>query len=134
MKTTLKQLTAGTFIALLLLVGNVKAEGTELKASKLEFIETTLQLEGWMTDETVWNVNSVYTIDFAQETETSLQLENWMTSENIWNLDNSFVTETEAGLELENWMTSEDIWKVEKSDVEEKLVVENWMLNSDVWK
>ena len=134
MKTTLKQLAAGTFIALLLLAGNVKAEGTEVKTTDLEMIETSLQLENWMTDETVWNANSVYMIDFAQESETSLQLESWMTSENIWNSNYSFDTETEAGLELENWMTSEDIWKVEKTDVETGLKLESWMVDNEVWK
>ena len=58
MKTTVKQIASVTFIALILLVGNVKAEGTEAKASGQESIETTLQLEKWMTDETIWNTNS----------------------------------------------------------------------------
>ncbi len=47
MKTIAKQIAAGTFIALLLMVGNVKA--TETKATT----ETTLQLEEWMTDEII---------------------------------------------------------------------------------
>jgi hypothetical protein len=134
MKTTMKQLAAGTFIALLLLVGNVKAEGTETKASSQESIETTLQLEKWMTDETIWNTNSFNISEFVQETETSMELENWMTSTETWNFNNNFVEETEAGMELESWMTSEDTWNLSKINNETELTVENWMVDSNVWK
>ena len=110
MKTTMKQLAAGTFIALILLVGNVKAEGTEIKASSHESIETTLQLENWMTNETIWNTNAINNSEFVQETETNLEIENWMTNDKVWNLNNSFVEETETGLELESWMTNDEAW------------------------
>ena len=106
MKTTLKQITVGTFIALLLMVGNVKASETE--ATSLKATETSLQLENWMTNETIWNNNTIKTIDFVQETETSL--------------------------ELESWMTSDETWKVEDMDVEPELTVENWMINDNIWE
>jgi hypothetical protein len=133
MKTTVKQLTAGTFIAFLLLVGNVNAKGTEAKASSHESIETTLQLEKWMTNEVIWNSNSFSFSEINQETEASLGLENWMTSDETWNLNNNFVEETEAGLEIENWMTSEETWNVEKTEAETELAVEGWMINNSVW-
>lgn len=111
MKTTVKQLATATFIALFLIATNVRAEGTEAKGAKSESIETKLQLESWMTDETIWNPNSAIYAELVQETETALQLEGWMTKVETWNLNNSFVDETEAGLELENWMVNESIWK-----------------------
>jgi hypothetical protein len=134
MKTTMKELAAGTFIALLLLVGNVKAEGTETKASSHESIESTLQLENWMIDEAIWNSNSLNISEFVQETETGMDLETWMTSSETWNFNTNFVEETEAGMEVESWMTSEDIWNLSKINNETELTVENWMTDSNIWK
>jgi len=133
MKTTMKQLAAGTFIAFLLLVGNVNAKGTEVKASSHESIESALQLEKWMTDETIWNTNSFNNTEFVQETETSMELESWMTSNEVWNLNTNFVEETEAGLELENWMTCDKVWKVENANIEPELKIESWMTDSNLW-
>ena len=62
MKTTVKQIASLAFIALILFVGNVKADGTEIKATSLKTIETSLELENWMTNETVWNTNSLNVI------------------------------------------------------------------------
>jgi hypothetical protein len=134
MKTTMKHLAAGTFIALLLLVGNVNAEGTETKASNHESIESTLQLENWMTDESVWNANSLNIVEFAQETEAGMDLETWMTNSETWNVSNNFVEETVTGLEIENWMTSEETWNVNNFDSETELEVENWMIDNNIWK
>lgn len=133
MKTTMKHLTAGTFIAFLLLVGNVNAEGTEVKASSQENIETTLNVEKWMIDEVIWNTNSITLTEINQETETNLVIENWMTSPETWNFDNNFVEETEGSMELENWMTSEETWKVNNMNVETELTVETWMIDNNVW-
>ena len=128
MKTTVKHLTAGTFIALLLLVGNVNAKGTEAKASSHENIETTLHLEKWMTDEFVWNTNSINSTEIGQETETGLSLENWMTNQETWSVNNNFVEETEAAMELENWMTNENTWNLNDLSQESELTVESWMV------
>lgn len=133
MKTTMKKLTAGAFVALLLLVGNVRADGTELKASSRENIETTLQLENWMIKETIWNTNSMGIADFVQETEASLEIENWMTKKEIWKAGELFVEETEAGMKLESWMTSEKTWNLNKMNAEEELRVEDWMVNNKAW-
>ena len=108
MKTSIKQLAAGTFIALILLVGNVKANGTEIKASSHESIETALQLENWMTNETIWNTNSFNNTEFVQETEANMEIESWMTSETIWNAEEKIKDEK---LLLENWMVDSEIWK-----------------------
>jgi hypothetical protein len=134
MKTTVKQLAAGTFVAFLLLVGNVNAEGTEVKASSHENMETTLQLEEWMTNESFWNSNSVNISNFGVETEAKLELEDWMTSEENWNSSNNMVEETEAGMEIESWMTSEEAWNPNFSVNETELKVENWMIESKIWK
>ncbi len=109
MNTTFKNITAGTFIALLFLAGNSKA--SELKTTSFDATETVLQLEKWITDEAFWKTNSLNEIDFVQETETSIELENWIINDNIWNLNNKFVEESEAGLELEGWMIDSNLWK-----------------------
>ena len=90
MKTTMKQLAAGTFIALLLLVGSVNAKGTEKIASGHESIESSLQIEKWMTDEFIWDSNFTGNLKIAVETEAKLELENWMTSPVIWNPTTDF--------------------------------------------
>jgi len=108
MKTTLKQIAAGTFIVLLVLAGNLKSEGTELKTSALEITETSLQLENWMTSEAVWNTSSLSYLDFALETEANMEIESWMTSETIWNAEEVIKDEK---LLLENWMVDSEVWK-----------------------
>jgi len=130
MKTTVKQIAAGTLMSFLLIAGNFKSEGTEIKSSVIEVTETSLQLESWMTEETVWNTNSVYMADLAPETEIELDLESWMTSEIAWSLNNNLVPETEVELELESWMTGETIWNAVETEVEAELVLENWMLEN----
>lgn len=132
MKTTAKQIAAGTFMALLLMVGNVNA--TEKKASSREMVETTLQLEEWMTDEIVWDTNSLNIAEFAVEVETNLELENWMTSENSWNVYNIFVEEIESEMGLEVWMTNDKTWNTVSNNIESELTVEYWMVNSDIWE
>jgi hypothetical protein len=109
MKTTMKNLAAGTFIAFLLIVGNVKAEGTETKRTS-QAVETTLQLEKWMTDETIWNIKPSTNIVITQDTETGLQLEDWMTNAKAWNSNDDLIDITETEMELENWMTKEKLW------------------------
>ena len=134
MKTTMKQLAAGTFIALLLLVGNVKAEGIESKASGRESIETDLQIENWMINETIWNTKTVNNSAFIQETETTLVIESWMTNEEKWNSNYNFVEEMETGMSLETWMTNEKLWNREAMDTETELNVESWMTDNNIWK
>jgi hypothetical protein len=133
MKTTVKQLAAGTFIALLLLVGNVNAKGTEAKASGHESIETALHLENWMINEVIWNTKVISIANVSQETETGLELESWMINSETWNLNSSLIEVSEESMELENWMTSEEIWNVNYMNNETELTVENWMINNNVW-
>ena len=134
MKTTMKQLAAGTFIALLLLVGNVNAEGTELKASSHENTESALEVENWMTDEAFWNTNSMSMTEFTKETETGMDLESWMINSATWNFDNNFIEDTEIAMEMENWMTSEETWNVNVVNNNSELTIENWMIDNKVWK
>jgi len=135
MKTTVKQLAAGTLVALLLMVGNVNAEGTETKALVRE-TETTLQIEKWMTDEALCNTNSATMVVISQETEATLELENWMTSTETWNFSNYFVEEAEEKMEVECWMTCDEIWNTTNNieETETALTVENWMINDKAWK
>ena len=132
MKTTMKQLTATTIIALLLMVVNVKAEGIEYNSLNTISIENALELESWMTNETNWNSNFLTFVDFETETEMALELESWMTNTETWN--SNFLTEVEAGLELENWMVTEETWNADDRMVEGKLTLESWMVNNNYWK
>ena len=111
MKTSVKQIATGTFIALLLMVGNVKA--TELKPSSLESIEsiekeTTFQIENWMVNDLVCNKNSINIAKFVQEVEPVMELENWMTNYPTWNTSNN---DNEPKLTVENWMFNDSIWE-----------------------
>ncbi len=111
MKTTMKQLAAGTILALLLMVSNVHAEGKEAaKASSLEATETTMELESWMMDDNVWNGTS--TFNFDEATDESLNLEDWMIDDENWgNAQNvEMDTEKDSDLELESWMTDTTVW------------------------
>jgi hypothetical protein len=134
MKTTVKQLAAGTLVALLLAVANVNAEGTETKLLIRE-TETTLQLEKWMTDEVLWNTNSEIATSINQETEATLELENWMTSEETWNLNSILAQENDENMEVECWMTCDKIWNttINIEETETVLTVENWMISENFW-
>lgn len=133
MKTTMKQLAAGTIIAILLMVGNVQAEGTESKLSS-QAIETSLHLEKWMTNENLMSGNSFYMSALANETEQALQLESWMT--NAESLINStmFSEATETGLQLENWMKNSGTWNTINitEELETEMKVENWMTSENI--
>ena len=133
MKTTVKQITAGAFLTILLLIGNTNVKGSETESLN-QTIETALNVENWMINETVWDTKSFtnYEIDLAAE--ASIENENLMTSENTMSLSNYFVVENEAGLELENWMTCEKVWNSEETEVETELTIESWMVNTKVWK
>ena len=113
MKTIIKHFTAGFFLTLLLVVGNVQAKGTEVEILSItDALETKLELENWMTDVSIWNENSFVWIE--QETEENMGVEIWMTNENTWNsefqIDKIGKTETETELKLESWMTENNIW------------------------
>ncbi len=127
MQIKIKHIAAGTFIALLLIGVNVKAEGTEVIASNFE---STLQIENWMIDETVWNTNSI----FIEETETDLELEHWMTKTESWNFNISLVEEAETALEIEDWMICDKICHKNTTNDEPELNVECWMMNDNLWK
>jgi len=132
MKTIARQLATGTFLIVLLLIGTIQAEASKRKALNNETIETALQLENWMTDETVWNSSDVNNADVVLETEAGLQLEDWMTDSEDWNADNGLVEETE--LELESWMTNDSSWNVNSIENEPEITIENWMISRSFWK
>lgn len=134
MKTTLKQLAAGTIIAILLMAGNVQAEGTETKTTS-QAVETTLQLEKWMTSENLINTNLSLITETEQESETELDIEGWMTSPDSWILNNSIVEEKESEMVLENGMVKSENMNTLNitKDIETELKVENWMTSENIW-
>jgi len=134
MKTTVNQIATGTFNALLLLIVNVKAEGTEKTALINESIETTLRLENWMTDEIIWGTNIISFGELYQETETGMKLETWMTNSETWNFDFNYFEETETGMEFENWMINAETWNVTDLNKDAVLTLESWMIDSNIWK
>lgn len=133
MKTIAKQIAAITFSALILLAGTASADGKEMKASGNEIVETSLQLENWMTNENYWNTASSEAASFQLETENTMELESWMTTENAWEVNNTFASEIEAALELEDWMTDTAVWNQYEIETEKTLVIEDWMTNPKVW-
>ena len=135
MKTTVKQITAGAFLAILLMIGNTNVKGSEVEMLK-PTIETTLNVENWMIDETVWNKTSTMNYEIIQAAEKSLELENWMTSETTWSSTMNIIEETETHLTIEDWMTSESIWNSTEMIIEEsetQLIVEDWMVKDNIW-
>ncbi|MCG6187237.1 hypothetical protein [Maribellus maritimus] len=134
MKTIVKQIAAGTFIALFILIGNVKSEAAKTKGKTHKAVEITLQLEQWMTDENIWNTIALNTTEFGRETEAELELENWMTNGSSWNLNSSFAEEMEAELAIESWMMSDESWEANKIETKPELFIEPWMIDENIWK
>ena len=136
MKTRVKQLAAGTFLTMLLMFGIINVKGTELKALSLKTIETSIQLENWMTDETIWKTNSFLTVEFAMETEleSESEIESWMTDLDAWDFNNEIVTVPDSQLESENQMTVENMLKLKETAIEKELTLENWMVDDKVWE
>ncbi|MDX8337698.1 hypothetical protein SLH46_00800 [Draconibacterium sp. IB214405] len=130
MKTTVKQLTTATFIALFLIAIGVQAQGTTTKHSVYKATETSLQLEEWMTDETVWNTSDMEF--FALETETTPEVEAWMTDNKIWEVNSDFCNEQESAMKVENWMTDLETWDVHETHAHHELHA--WMSVRKHWK
>ena len=112
MKTTVKQLTTGAFLAILLMIGNASVKASEVEMLK-STIETTLNVENWMMDETVWNKTSTMNYEIINAAETSLELENWMTSETTWTSTVNIIEEPETKLTVEDWMVKDKVWNRE---------------------
>ena len=134
MKTTMKQLATATVLAFQLLTGNANAHGTAPKHTCLLEREATLQLESWMTNETICNSNTIVICEFTVETEFEHKIENWMINAEIWNFNNTFTEETEPGLEIENWMTDQNFRDLKNEEIEPELSLEIWMMNYETWK
>ncbi len=134
MKTKMKQLVTVSVLAFQILAGNVRADGTEAKITLFEENETTLRLEDWMTDETIWNSNSAIFADFVQEAEPKAEIESWMTEAGLWSFNCGFANETEPGLELESWMVEDFTWNKVPIENDSKLSLESWMTNEKIWK
>lgn len=122
MKTTIKQVTATTVIILSLMVIGINASATKLTGC--EIIDSSLQVEEWMIDETIWNTAN--TSAFVQETDVNLEVECWMTNDEIWNVNYNLVAETETSLEIENWMIDTKNWDVSDLMKGSELALEIW--------
>jgi hypothetical protein len=106
MKARLNQIILATFLIVILLSGNVNANGKEvIIVSDLENIaETKLELENWMTDEAYW-MTAVY------EREEMLVVEAWMLDEKKWEVPVLVLaSETDHLLILEDWMVNKMYW------------------------
>ncbi len=109
MKTTMKKLALITFVALFFFAGNVMATETEKNALIHESIETELEIEDWMINESVWERNQMEAVEFTQEFEATLELEAWMFDDGFW--ESKLVPEVhEEELVVECWMISENLW------------------------
>ncbi|WP_319479900.1 hypothetical protein [uncultured Draconibacterium sp.] len=122
MKTKIKQVTAATLIVLSLMVIGINASATKLTGCKI--VESSLELEDWMTDETIWSTAN--TTAFAQEKDVNMAFESWMTNDEIWNVNYHFVAETETSLEIENWMIDAENWDVNDLMKGSELALEIW--------
>ncbi len=126
MKTRITQLVAALFFVIVF-VGNVNATKHEVNASSHENIETTLEFENWMMDETIWSTSDLS----ATAIETNLEMENWMTNRFVWIVQ-------KQGFALENWMTDTNVWEVEsaievETETEQELAMEQWMVQKNIW-
>ncbi|MFV0268729.1 MAG: hypothetical protein ACK5HT_16510 [Draconibacterium sp.] len=111
MKTRMNHFAAIAIFAIIIFAGNVNAHENKAKASSHEALtETSLQIENWMTDEHVWNVQAAP--GTAREAEAELKVESWMTDQKAWELAYLAATETEAQLTLEDWMMNNTYWKI----------------------
>lgn len=135
MKTTMKQLTAVSFIALILLVSNVSAEGTQARASGYVNNvnnESSLRIENWMINSEIWNVKT-NTIDFVDQSDSPLEIENWMMVN--WEMQSMLADQAEPAMEVESWMTSPEVWNTTgfSAEKETALNVESWMMENKAW-
>lgn len=114
MKTQFKQLAAMAIFAIIFLAGNVHAKGNKaIIVSGLETtVETTLEMENWMTDASVWNTTNFVGLEIEAESEVEMEMENWMTDTETWEVMPNLVQETDSDLELEQWMLNENNWKI----------------------
>ncbi|MFV0269653.1 MAG: hypothetical protein ACK5HT_21245 [Draconibacterium sp.] len=116
MKTRLNSIIAAAF-TLVLLVGNVSAKGNETGTRKVassheSMKETSLQLENWMKDQHIWDVNNVFIL--KENAERKIDIENWMKDQRKWDVKTQLdlTLENEPKLKLQDWMKNEAVWKV----------------------
>lgn len=137
MKTRINQSAVALLIAFIISIGSVQATKRVTKASGHEsIIETSLELENWMTDEGLWNTASA--LIYMELHDEIIELESWMTDSDVWKTTESFdyKKKSETSLELEGWMTDESTWSmawVPEVETEKDLAIEYWMMNENIW-
>jgi hypothetical protein len=113
MKTRINYLVFAAIFTLMLVGGNVKAEGTELKASSLENVkETSLEVENWIVNNELWS--TLFDVNLNVIYETNLEVEPWMVNDKLWPATEEFINnlDIEIKLEIENWMIDEKEWRI----------------------
>lgn len=138
MKNRISLKSLALIIAITLTIGTVNASGKVTKASSHEnIVESSLNVESWMTSEKIWDSMDGYSYTVAEE--ETLNLEDWMTNTNLWSASVfGYYQAEESILELEDWMINDFAWEVlstlkVKSENEESLNLEDWMINERVW-
>lgn len=138
MKTRINLKSVALIIAVTFTIGTANATGKVTKASSHEnIVESSLNVESWMTSEKIWDAPDSY--NYAEAREEILNVEDWMTNTNLWsNSINGFFRAEESNLELEAWMTNDLAWDVVsilkmETENEGNLNLENWMINEQVW-
>ena len=106
---TMRKLAMLILLAAFFFAANVNATETERKALIHESIEAELEIEDWMTNESVWNMEQSTAIAITEELESGLEIENWMVNEEFWEID-ILTNEKEKELFVECWMISENLW------------------------
>ena len=110
MKTLIKQLSAAIILSAFVF-GYSNANATELVNPANDYAESSLYMEDWMMDETLWNNTSFMLEILVTETESALEIENWMISDNFTTPGMVHEVEAEQKLSLENWMIDSEIWR-----------------------
>ncbi len=95
--------------------------------------ESTLKIETWMIDESVWNVK--LESGFTEDTDQTFEIELWMVHPAYWK---NLTTEAEVSLILEKWMTEDSYWNVSKpyltTEKDKALQIEGWMIDDENWE
>lgn len=158
MKTRISKITTVTFISLIILVGNIYADGKNIRALSYENTENALEVENWMVDDRVWNADDFLPLEMEAaflfepelalevETEETLEVENWMVADEtfgmepalLMKLETALEIENEEALEIEDWMINDKNFNMAnliaiETETEQTLELESWMTDENIW-
>ncbi|HKM93007.1 MAG TPA: hypothetical protein VJY41_05085 [Prolixibacteraceae bacterium] len=76
------------------------------------YIEENLEIQAWMTSDSVWQLNQKPSNIFSENTiEGQLNIESWMTDDKLWFGHNEEVANSQ-NLKIESWMTDSKYWRL----------------------